>query len=142
MKKEIVSCERARTISIPEVLEKLGHLPTRETGKEAWYLSPLRSETQASFKVNLKLNRWYDFGLGKGGNLIDLLIIYLHTDVSGVLLYLQNFKGTICQPQVSQHRQKSSSSPFTITRIKSVTHPALLSYAQRRGISGTLLKHF
>ena len=143
MKKEIVNCERARTISIPEVLEKLGHLPTRETGKEAWYLSPLRSEIQASFKVNLKMNRWYDFGLGKGGNLIDLLIHYLHTDVSGVLHYLQNFKGTICQPQVSvfQNHQKPSSS-FTITRIKSVTHPALISYAQRRGISGTLLKAY
>mgnify|MGYP001277471091 CR=1 FL=1 len=144
MKKEIVNCERARTISIPEGLEKLGHLPTRETEKEAWYLSPLRSETQASFKVNLKLNRWYDFGLGKGGNLIDLLIIYLHTDVNGVLLYLQNVKGTLCQPQrsVFQNHQKPAPSPFTITRIKSVSHPALLSYAQRRGISGTLLKAY
>ena len=144
MKKEIVNCERARTISIPEVLEKLGHLPTRETGKEAWYLSPLRSETQASFKVNLELNRWYDFGLGKGGNLIDLLIIYLHTDVSGVLHYLQNFKGTLCQPQrsVFQNHQKPTPSPFMITRIKSVTHPALFSYAQHRGISGTLLKAY
>lgn len=144
MKKEIVNCERARTISIPEVLEKLEHLPTRETEKEAWYLSPLRSETQASFKVNLKLNRWYDFGLGKGGNLIDLLIIYLHTDVNGVLLYLQNVKGTLCQPQrsVFQNHQKPAPSPFTITRIKSVSHPALLSYAQRRGISGTLLKAY
>jgi len=35
---------------------KLGHFPTRETDKEAWFLSPFRSENQASFKVCKKLN--------------------------------------------------------------------------------------
>jgi len=42
--------------------------------KEAWFLSPLRSETQASFHVSYQKNRWYDFGLGKGRNYLDLII--------------------------------------------------------------------
>ena len=76
MKKERtikLTCERARAFPIEKALAKLGHFPTRSTEKEAWFLSPFRSETQASFKVSKKLNRWYDHGAGKGGNVIDLI---------------------------------------------------------------------
>ena len=70
-----LSCERARAFPIEKALAKLGHFPTRSTEKEAWFLSPFRSETQASFKVSKKLNRWYDHGAGKGGNVIDLICL-------------------------------------------------------------------
>ena len=76
MKKERtnkLTCERARAFPIEKALAKLGHFPTRSTKKEAWFLSPFRPETQASFKVSKKLNRWYDHGAGKGGNVIDLM---------------------------------------------------------------------
>ncbi len=39
-----------------------GHSPTKKTTKDYWYLSPLRAERTASFKVNLQRNAWYDFG--------------------------------------------------------------------------------
>ena len=57
MKKEKLNCKSARNISITEVLGKLQHFPKKESEKEAWFLSPLRSETQASFKVSKKRNR-------------------------------------------------------------------------------------
>ena len=38
-----------------------------------WYLSPLRNEKTASFKVDNSTNRFYDFGEGFGGTLIDLI---------------------------------------------------------------------
>ena len=31
-----------------------------------WYLSPLRKEVTPSFKVNDRLNEWYDFGEATG----------------------------------------------------------------------------
>ena len=31
-----------------------------------------KEETEASFKVNTERNQWYDFALGKGGNIIAL----------------------------------------------------------------------
>ena len=37
-----------------------------------WYKSPLRNESEASFKVNTTMNSWFDFGVGKGGNIITL----------------------------------------------------------------------
>ena len=55
------------------------------TGSDYWYLSPLRLEKDPSFKVNRKLNVWYDHGIGKGGNLIDLGILLFNCSVSEFL---------------------------------------------------------
>ncbi|MEH6405785.1 MAG: CHC2 zinc finger domain-containing protein [Leeuwenhoekiella sp.] len=92
MKTEKLTCERARKIPIEKVLEFLGHFPTRNLEKEAWYLSPLRSENQASFKVSKKLNRWYDHGLGIGGNSIDLICALSKVSVSQALEILTKLK--------------------------------------------------
>jgi DNA primase len=88
MKKERtnkLSCERARAFPIEKALAKLGHFPTKSNEKEAWFLSPIRSETQASFKVSKKLNRWYDHGAGKGGNVIDLICLITNGTVKEAL---------------------------------------------------------
>src|SRR5690606_10074444 len=69
-----LSWSSARKICIVKILAKHGYYPTRKAEKEAWFLSPLRSETQASFSVSLIKNLWYDYGLGKGGNIVDLIM--------------------------------------------------------------------
>ena len=74
VKKEKLQCDTAREIPIVEFLNKNGFSPQKENHKEAWYLSPIRKENNPSFKVSKILNRWYDFGLGRGGNIIDLVI--------------------------------------------------------------------
>lgn len=50
----------------------MGYTPVKLQGNSIWYKTPLREETDASFKVNTEINRWYNFGLGKGGNFIAL----------------------------------------------------------------------
>lgn len=52
-----MNIEQAKAISIVQILEIIGIKPTRLNQKEAWYLSPLRHEKTASFKVNLKRNQ-------------------------------------------------------------------------------------
>lgn len=42
-----------------------------------WYYSPVRTETKSSFKVDNSKNTFYDFGEGKGGNIINL-VSYIH----------------------------------------------------------------
>ena len=69
-----LQCDKAREIPITEFLKKSGFSPVRENQNSAWYLSPIRNENEASFKVSKVLNRWYDHGIGKGGNIIDLVI--------------------------------------------------------------------
>src|SRR4051812_757381 len=70
------SLQEVKQLDMVDYLEKCGHSPNRIRGNDYWYLSPLRTEKAASFKVNRKLNVWYDHGLGEGGNLIDFGIRY------------------------------------------------------------------
>ena len=134
MKLQKLNCERARNICIVETLAKLGHFPSRKTEKEAWFLSPLRSETQASFKVSLKLNRWYDFGIGEGGNVIDLVCLLSKCSVGEALQFLSDelpvfsFQGPI---QDTSKRENGN----TIIKVKPITKSYLTKYVISRGIS-------
>ncbi|MCM4153749.1 DNA primase [Arenibacter sp. N53] len=126
-------CETARDFPIEKALAKLGHFPTRTSDKEAWFLSPFRSETQASFKVSRPLNRWYDHGAGKGGNVIDLVCLLSGTSVRETLDWLENG-----QISFSFHQQLFNG--FEEERIKirdvmELRHLALKEYVEKRGIS-------
>ncbi|WP_339835929.1 toprim domain-containing protein [uncultured Maribacter sp.] len=131
-----LTCEKARAFPIERALAKLGHFPTRTTPKEAWFLSPFRSETQASFKVCKKLNRWYDHGAGKGGNVIDLICQINRLSVKDTLLFL-----SYDEPLFSFQQQPVFKGPVPgnekviITNVKPICHPALLGYIKSRGIS-------
>ncbi|TDH17782.1 DNA primase [Segetibacter sp. 3557_3] len=70
------SFTEAKQYDIVEYLAKLGHLPDKVSKQDYWYHSPLRLERTPSFKVNRSLNRWYDHGIGKGGNIIDFAVLY------------------------------------------------------------------
>ncbi|MBE8712674.1 CHC2 zinc finger domain-containing protein [Sphingobacterium hungaricum] len=80
-----LSIEEAKEMDMVNYLSSLGHEPLKIRNNDHWYLSPLREEKTPSFKINRKLNRWYDHGLGKGGNLVDFGIEY-HRCTVGELL--------------------------------------------------------
>lgn len=61
-----------RQIPLAEFLSRLGHEPTRRNGNELWYRAPYRNERTPSFRVNVEKQLWYDFGLGKGGDIFTL----------------------------------------------------------------------
>jgi hypothetical protein len=67
-----LSFEAARQIPIVEYLSRLGFEPAKIRGADHWYHSPFREERAPSFKVNAKLNLWFDHGTGAGGSIIDL----------------------------------------------------------------------
>ncbi|WP_437371121.1 toprim domain-containing protein [Maribacter litoralis] len=131
MKEKRITCRSARNFCLVKILENLGHFPTRKTEKEAWFLSPFRSETQASFKISLALNRWYDHGLGKGGNSIDLLVILLNLSVKEVLGYL-NDELSFSFHQPPQQFEKIEGTK--IIETKPIIHPAMISYLKARKI--------
>ena len=68
----IMTIQEAKHIRIADYLQSLGYTPIKRQGNSLWYKSPMREEAEASFKVNTELNQWYDFGIGKGGNIIAL----------------------------------------------------------------------
>ena len=132
-----LSCERARAFPIEKALAKLGHFPTRSTEKEAWFLSPFRSETQASFKVSKKLNRWYDHGAGKGGNVIDLICLLNNGTVKEALKLIQQDQISFSFQQQPILNFEENGPQIIITQIKQLTHFALRDYLRSRKISIT-----
>jgi len=127
-----VSCERARNLSIVKTLARFGHFPNRTTEKEAWFLSPLRSETHASFKVSLILNRWYDHGIGKGGNGLDLIVAMKRCSVRQALELLSNEKDLFSFQQPIL--KKENPSKIEVLEVMPIQHQALIQYLNSRNI--------
>jgi DNA primase len=140
MKRKKINCETARDFSVIKTLEKLGHFPKRTTEKEAWFLSPFRSETQASFKVSRTKNRWYDHGEGVGGNVIDLVAKILKCSIEEALDYLNNGITDFSFQQQQVFNEKETQ--IDIVKVQDITHSALIQYANSRGISLLVLKTY
>ena len=69
---EHTDIDMIRRIPLADFLARLGHEPVRRSGNELWYRAPYRSERTPSFRVNVAKQLWYDFGLGKGGDIFTL----------------------------------------------------------------------
>lgn len=131
--KRKINCETARNFSVEKTLKKLGHFPKKTTEKEAWFLSPFRSETQASFKVSRTKNRWYDHGEGVGGNVIDLVCKILKCSIEDSLEFINGCmsKNTLINQQSFNEKNRG----LDIVRVQDIMHPALIQYLNFRGIS-------
>ena len=69
---EQTDIENMRRIPLADFLARLGYEPVRRSGNELWYRAPYRNERTPSFRVNVVKQLWYDFGLGKGGDIFTL----------------------------------------------------------------------
>nr|WP_317630700.1 toprim domain-containing protein [uncultured Flavobacterium sp.] len=117
-----------------EVLASLGHLPIKQNEKEAWYLNPFGTETQASFKLDRTLNLWYLFSEGIGGNNIDFMMKYQKTSVKEVLEWVEKHNFSSFQSQNAVHI-KNAIPNYQITGITELQNENLKNYLQQRGFS-------
>ena len=123
-------------------MSRLGHEPVRRCGDKLWYKSPLRHEQTPSFKVETSLNCWYDFGLGKGGNIIDLATeLRQSTD----LRYLMRCIADSCpvpsvQTVASSFAPRHSAPSMERFEVVPLEHRALVAYLQERGIPAHIAK--
>lgn len=69
---ERTDIDTMRQISLADFLARLGHEPVRRSGNELWYRAPYRNERTPSFRINVAKRLWYDFGLGRGGDIFTL----------------------------------------------------------------------
>ena len=132
-----MNISEAKNIELADYLQSIGISPCKKQGNSLWYYSPFRSETEPSFKINLALNQWYDFGLGKGGNIINFILEQHQTDdVSQALLILSG-KAPQIKPHSFSFRQQESLPCFEDIRIKPLENPALIQYLKERQIQIT-----
>ena len=129
-----LSVSEAKEIDIVHFLADLGYEPSKIRNNDYWYFSPLRDEKTPSFKVNRRLNRWYDHGLGKGGNLVDFAMLYHGCTVSELL---QNLSGNLSLQKPSLQQSFTRSEPKNQIKILGdfiLSSTALLRYLQQRRI--------
>ena len=136
-----MNIETAKQINLADYLHSLGYSPVKQQGINLWYKSPLREETEASFKVNTERNQWYDFGLGKGGGIIELAAHLYATDhVPYLLERIAEQTPHVHPVSFSFGKQDSFGPSFQQLEIVPLSSPALLSYLQGRGIDLELAK--
>jgi 5S rRNA maturation endonuclease (ribonuclease M5) len=137
-----MTTNEAKEIPIDEILLRLGFVHERErrSGDELWYLSPFREEKTPSFKVTVSKNLFYDFGEGKGGNALDLVIGLLSTDVKGALDWLGQMRGEVVNEKPEVFRRKpvrnreNEDNPLVLVKVKSLENTALIDYLKSRCI--------
>ena len=131
-----MNCTQFNKISVEEILQSLGHFPTKQNEKEAWFLNPFSKENNASFKLNKRINSWYLFSEGIGGNNIDFMKKYLNASISEVLNWAENQNFSSFQNQKIFPKQKIENLPKTyeIVDVKEIQHPALIQYLKSRKV--------
>ena len=129
-----MNCSQFNKILLEEILQNFGHPPTKQSAKEAWYLNPFASENHASFKLNKRINSWYLFSEGIGGNNIDFMKKYLKASITEVLEWAdnQNFSSFQNQKKISIQSEKKN---YEIQMIQDVQNKNLIHYLKQRGLS-------
>ena len=128
-----MNISEAKRIRIVDFLQTLGHLPIRIRHNQYWYLSPCREEQSPSFKVNDKLNEWYDFGLSEGGGIIELVLrLYRLCSVSEALRMIENQVNALppvhtrmppTEPDIEEDMKDMRVVPLTIMRSCLICSP-------------------
>ena len=126
-----------------DYLATLGLEPAKIRHYDYWYLSPFRKEQTPSFKVNRKLNLWYDFGMGKGGNFLVFAAQFKNCTIA---TYIKNepenysqSANQLSKPIPETYSQKSS---IKITVVKPLQSIALLQYLNTRAIPFSIAEKY
>lgn len=132
--------EQAKSIAIAEYLQSCGISPVRVQGNSLWYLSPFRAESEPSFKVNQSRNEWYDFGLGKGGDIVSLAMQLHGTDSVAYALNAIGNNAPNLKLLSFSFRQRESFDSFEDITVKPLGNAALLQFLAERQIPAQLAR--
>ncbi len=148
-----MTCAEANQIDLVDYLNALGYQAKKISRHDYWYLSPLREEQEASFKVNRNKNVWYDHGEGQGGSVIDFARAYFKCDVSSVLQKLseghfgtgkQNYLRAVSfAPQPKRNERNHIEAGIQIiTALQPVSDLRLCRYIRQRRIDHAIASQY
>lgn len=139
-----MNISEAKRVRIVDYLQQLGHTPVKVRSDQYWYLSPLRTESTPSFKVNDRLNEWYDFGLSEGGGIIELAMLLLRgAGVSEALKHIGAQAGIAAsvRPHIPRIPDSIEDMMREVT-VLPLEHRALLSYVRSRGVDAEAARKY
>lgn len=129
-----LSFSQAKQIPITEYLSGIGLEPSKIRGNDHWYFSPFRDERTPSFKVNTKLNVWYDHGSGEGGTLIDLGAKLHQCSLHEFLDKLANGNYGVQQFPFQRNAFDGPERKLEVLNSTELSNPDLIHYLESRGI--------
>ena len=130
-----MNIDQIKQIKLQDFLATMGCKPVKQYGVNLMYLSPLRTEKHASFKINTELNLWYDFAIGRGGNIIDLAeLLYNSSDVSYLIHQIERNALGCVSVSLPTAKPNAPQNSFENLQVLSITHPALIKYLGERCI--------
>jgi len=140
-----MNSKQAKNINLVDFLTKLEIRFYSIQSGCGWYLSPFRKEEKKpSFKVNVSKNVWIDYGLAKGGNIIDFTMMYFSCNVSEALNIIESKSKLITNsiidlnPSILVHDGK-----LEIQSIEKLTNKSLIFYiCSFRGISYKIASNY
>ena len=139
----LLTLAEIRELDLIGYLSELGFEPVKVHSADHWYLSPLRDERTASFKVNRRLNRWYDHGISLGGNLIDFATIFYQCSVGEVIKIFSDYwsfhKPKILLPSTEK---AAANCPLQILYTGQLTSKTLLDYIVSRSVSADIARQY
>lgn len=135
----------AKQVRIVDFLARLGHHARYVKSEQYWYLSPLRAERTPSFKVNDRLNEWYDFAEATGGDIVELCKYLCGTgSVSEALAYIERHAGGTPLPRIRMPATplRPVEADMRDLIVVPLRHHALLSYLHSRMIDADIGRMF
>ena len=125
-----------REIPIADFLSAIGILPQKQKGGILWYNAPYRTERTPSFKVDTNKNVWFDFGVGKGGDIFDLAGEFIGSDDFLLRAAFIAKSGTCPLPVLKQpQRSEKKETVFEDIWVRPLQDTRLLDYLEERGIN-------
>lgn len=163
-----MNSDQAKKLDLPNIMSRLGYEPVSiiKGGKEMWFNSPFRVETEASFHTSYLGGKWIwnDFG-DEGGTVIDFITRHENCSVKEALSFLSRMyqghffeapTGTQGKPRPShpglfsfqQQPTREAGQNFSEERtlelvgVKPLQSPLIFQYLKGRGISKELAQEY
>ena len=130
-----MDARQMREIPIADFLNAMGIHPTKQKGNALWYSAPYRMERRPSFKVDINRNVWFDFGIGKGGDIFDLAGEFIGSEDFLLRAAFIAKSGTCPLPALEQPQRSEKKEPiFEDIWVRPLQDGKLLGYLEERCI--------
>ncbi|MGV0966989.1 toprim domain-containing protein [Empedobacter falsenii] len=97
-----------------------------------WFLSPFRNEKTASFKVDNSTNRFYDFGEGFGGTLIDLISKLENISIKETIQKFNENSFSFQKQNDFRIEKTQTKNEYQILKLKEISSFPLIQYLEER----------
>ena len=104
--------------------------------RDRWYIAPYRGERTPSFRVNVAKQLWYDFGLGKGGDIFTLAGEFLQSGdfMAQAKFIAETANMTVTGWEKPAYLPKPTEPVFEDVEVALLLRSPLTEYLAERGI--------